>query len=246
MALSTLLHKNQPQAFSTNWTPTTGAVIWKLPLPYEFEFVGGDEMLGSPSVAAGMVFASSNLRSYYGVNATTGDIVWNFTDPAADEFIVSSPIYVNGDLFIIDKFNIACLNATNGHTIWSFYTGDEIYVSPSYADGKIYVVTSERHIYILDATNNGAKIASYTTPSSSWSSPTIANGKLYVGCNNWDVYCFSNNVNNEVSTPSQVLTPSPSVTLTRYGLEIVIAIIAATVVIVIVAIGYTVRKQAKK
>ena len=93
---------------------------------------------------------------------------------------------------------------------------------------------------------NGTKIASYTTPSSSWSSPTIANGMLYVGCNDWDVYCFSNNVTNEVSTPSQVSTPSPSVTLTRYGLEIVIAIIAATVVIVIVAIGYTVRKQAKK
>ena len=44
-------------------------------------------MLGSPSVADGMVFASANVRSYYGVNATTGDIVWNFTDPAATEFI---------------------------------------------------------------------------------------------------------------------------------------------------------------
>ena len=218
----------------------TGAVIWKLPLPYISIFTGGDELLGSPSVADGMVFASSNARTYYAINATTGDIVWTYSDPAAIEFIYCSPIYVNGELFIIDKYNIACLNATNSHTIWSFYTGDETYLSPSYADGKIYVVTSERHIFILDAANNGTKIASYTNPSSSWSSPTIANGMLYVGCNDWNVYCFSNNVTNEVSTPSQHATS------VVYGLEVVIAIMAAVVVIIIVAIGYKVRKRAKK
>ena len=54
----------------------TGAVIWKQQLPYVSVFTGGDEMLGSPSVADGMVFASSNVRNYYAINATTGDIVW--------------------------------------------------------------------------------------------------------------------------------------------------------------------------
>jgi outer membrane protein assembly factor BamB len=169
----------------------TGAVIWKQQLPYEQQFTGGTEMLGTPSVAAGMVFTSSNLRTYYGINAATGDIVWTFTNPDAMEFIVSSPIYVDGKLFIIDKFNIACLDAANGNTIWSFFTGDELYVSPAYADGKIYIVTSQRHIYILDAANNGAKLASFTTPSSSWSSPTVSNGRLYVGNHDWNVYCFS-------------------------------------------------------
>jgi outer membrane protein assembly factor BamB len=170
---------------------TSGSVIWKKSIPYEWQFTGGTQMLGSPSVAAGMVFTSSNLRTYYGINAATGDTVWMFTNPVATEFIVSAPIYVDGKLFIIDKFNIACLDATNGHTIWSYFTGDELYVSPSYSDGKIYVVTSQRHIYILDAVNNGAKIASFTTPSSSWSSPTISYGKLYVGNHDWSVYSFS-------------------------------------------------------
>jgi outer membrane protein assembly factor BamB len=84
-----------------------------------------------------MVFASSNLRTYYGINEATGDIVWTFTDPEAGEFIISSPIYVNGNLYIIDKFNLACLDASNGHTLWSFFTGDELTVSPSNADGKV-------------------------------------------------------------------------------------------------------------
>ncbi len=217
-----------------------GAVIWKLPLPYQYSFVGGTELLGSPSVAAGMVFASSNWGAYYAVNVTTGVVVWKFIDTDAIEFIVSSPIYVNGDLFIIDKFNIACLNAMTGHTLWSTFTGDELYVSPSYADGKIYVATSQRDIFILDTLNNGTKIATATTLSSTWSSPTIANGRLYIGCNDWNVYCFSNYVTNEASS-----TPSNNGTSGTILLA-VIATIAAVVIIATAALGYVIRKRAKK
>lgn len=225
----------------------TGTVIWNLSLPYQISFVGGTEMLGSPSVAAGMVFASSDWGAYYAVNATTGIVVWKFINPAAIEFIVSSPIYVNGEVFIIDIFNIACLNATNGHTLWSAYTGDELYVSPSYADGKIYVVTSQRHIYILSAEDNGAKIATYTTPSSSWSSPTIAYGNLYVGCNDWNLYCFSNNVINTTSTPSQVSTPAPSHNVTlRTALVGAAIFISAALILAMVALGYVIIKKTKK
>jgi outer membrane protein assembly factor BamB len=216
----------------------TGAVIWKQQLPYEHQFTGGTEMMGSPSVAAGMVFASSDLRTYYGINATTGDIVWTFTDPVAMEFIVSSPIYVNGELFIIDKFNIACVNAMNGQTIWSFFTGDELYVSPSYADGKIYIVTSQRHIYILDATNNGTKLASFTTPSSSWSSPTLSNGRLYVGNHDWNVYCLTNYITYEEPPPPEQ-GQSGEYTL-------LIAAIAVIVAAMAVAVAYVIRKRAKK
>jgi outer membrane protein assembly factor BamB len=218
-----------------------GEVIWKQTLPYEYQYQGGTEMLGSPSVANGMVFTSSNLRSYYGINAATGDIVWTFTNPNAGEFIISSPIYVNGQLFIIDKFNLACLDANNGYTIWSYFTGDELTVSPSYADGKVYMVTSQRHIFVLDTTNNGTKIASVTTPSSSWSSPTIANERLYLGCNDWNVYCFANSYTNEGS-PSQ---PNSSNVNSLQFISFVIAIVIV-VLLAIVAVVSSLRKQTIK
>ena len=216
----------------------TGDVIWKQLLPYQYSFTGGTEMLGSPSVAAGMVFASSNWGAYYAINATTGDIAWKFIDPAAIEFIISSPIYVNGDLFIIDKFNIACLNATNGHTLWTTYTGDELYVSPSYADGKIYVATSQRNIFILDTTNNGTRIASFTTPSSSWSSPTIANGRLYIGCNDWNVYCLA-----EYPAVTVAPTSPPS---THPPAEYIYAVVIVLAAIAVVLLGYAYVKRRKK
>ena len=207
----------------------TGVVIWARQLPYEYQFTGGTEMMGSPSVAAGMVFASTDLRTYYGINETTGDVVWSFKDPDAMEFIVSSPIYVDGKLFIIDKFSIACLDAMKGTVLWSFFTGDELYVSPSYADGKIYVVTSQRHIFILDALNNGTKLASFTTSSSSWSSPTIANGRLYVGNHDWNVYCFTNDVTYESVQP----TEAPQTIPIEYVLLVVVAAFVAVAAIFI-------------
>jgi outer membrane protein assembly factor BamB len=216
----------------------SGSLVWKHPIPYEYQFTGGTEMIGSPSVAEGMVFASSDLRTYYAINANTGETVWTFRDPAAMEFIASSPIYVNGQLYIIDKFSMTSLNATNGQVNWSFFTGDELYTSPSYADGKIYMMTSQRHIFILDANNNGAKLASYTTPSGSWSSPTIANERLYIGNHDWNVYCFANTITATTNSPTGNNLNSPSST-------IMIALITAIAVLAVVTIFYFSRKLKK-
>ena len=183
----------------------SGTVLWKKEIPYRPSFTGGNQMLGSPSVAVGRVFASSNWGDYYCFDTITGEMIWHFSNPTATEFIVSSPIYVDGTVLLIDKFDLNCVNITNGWSIWTKYTGDELYVSPSYADGKAYMVTSQRHIFILDTINNGTKIATATTPSSSWSSPTIANNRLYIGCNDWTVYCFAENITNQ---PSPTATPS--------------------------------------
>jgi outer membrane protein assembly factor BamB len=168
----------------------TGDLIWKKGIPYETQFTGGTDMQGTPTVADGMVFASANLRTYYGIDVADGHSDWTFTNPQATEFIVSSPIYLNGKLFIVDKFNITCLNASNAKTIWTTFTGDEFYVAPSYADDKLYVMTSERNVFIFSATD-GTKLGRFEMPAASWSSPTPCNGRLYVGANDWDLYCLA-------------------------------------------------------
>lgn len=215
----------------------TGVMVWKQQIPYEYQFTGGTEMLGSPSVADGVVFASSSLRTYYSINAATGSILWTFRDPNAMEFIVSSPIYVSDQLFIINKFSITSLNATNGQTNWSFFTGDELYVSPSYADGKIYIMTSQRHIYILDTNNNGSKMASYTTPSGSWSSPTIANGRLYIGNHDWNIYCFANTITTQPSTPAPKGLPE--------GYFTILAVLLTAVIVLIISLIFLIKRIKK-
>jgi outer membrane protein assembly factor BamB len=167
-----------------------GTLIWRKSLKYVIPFTGGTDMQGTPTVVDGMVFVSTNLREYYAVNASSGETVWKYTNPAAIEFIVSSPIYVDGKVFIVDKFDIACLDAKTGDKLWSSYYGDELYVSPSYAKDKIYVITSQRHLFVMNATD-GVIISNVTMPSASWSSPTLVDGRLYVGNNDWNIYCFT-------------------------------------------------------
>ncbi len=219
----------------------SGQVMWNFTIPYLHSFLGGTEMLGSPSVAAGMVFAASDFGAYYAVNAQTGKLVWSFINTRATEFIVSSPIYVDGNLYILDIFNIVCLNATNGHVVWSAYTGDELYVSPSYADGKIYLATSERHILILDTTKNGERITTGYTPSSSWSSPTIADGMLYIGCNDWNIYCFSEGFSAQASAPA-----STDNVAMGHDIVIVVAVIAAVALIALFGASYANRKKTQE
>jgi outer membrane protein assembly factor BamB len=191
----------------------TGGFIWKTELPYQLVFTGGTDIHASPTVADGMVFASSNAMEYYGIDAATGDIEWTYRDPTAQEFIVCSTIYKDGKLFLIDKFSIVCVNAETGHSIWETYLGDELYVSPSYADGKLYVVTDQRSIHVLNATN-GEKLSRFETDSNSWSSPTLYERKLYVGNNDWNVYCLSeypalnSRIAIELATPKIVLGES--------------------------------------
>ena len=214
----------------------TGDLIWKQQLPYEYQFTGGDEMLSTPSVAGGMVFTSANIRTYYAINEATGAYIWNFTDPAATEFIYLAPIYVNGTVFVIDKYDITCLNATNAQTIWSFYTGDELYIAPSYSNGMIYDVTSERHIFILNANNKGQELAKATTPSSSWSSPTIANGQLYIGCNDWNLYCYTTAISSSAISTSPSPTPGPPFGTTETYLTAAIVVIVIILIIGLAAI----------
>jgi outer membrane protein assembly factor BamB len=189
----------------------TGVLMWKQTLSYEYQFTGGYDMIGTPTVADGKVFTSANLRTYYCLDAQNGNTIWIFTNPAANEFIVSSPIYLDGKVFIVDKFDITCLNAITGKKLWNTFTGDEYYVSPSYADGKIYIVTSERNIFIFDAVT-GKKLDRYVLPSPSWSSPTPYDGKLYIGSKDWNLYCLG-----EYNTDTMTLTLQADKTLLKTG-----------------------------
>ncbi len=217
----------------------TGQVQWNFSIAYRPSFTGGNQMLGSPSVAAGKVFASSNWGDYYALDTLTGVEIWHFYDTTATEFIVSSPIWVDGKVYLIDKFDLACVDGATGSAIWSKYTGDELYVSPSYADGKVYMVTSQRHIFVLDVNNQGTVIANATTGSSSWSSPTIANNRLYIGCNDWNVYCFAEEITPETTTTTATPTSTSGseASSLAYFAVIIIAVVAVAAVL-----SYRVKK----
>jgi outer membrane protein assembly factor BamB len=173
----------------------TSNLIWKLNIPYVLKAERGTDMLASPTVAEGMVFIASNKDRYYGVNATSGEIKWNYTvtfgtGSTAGEYLVGSVAYNDGKVFLIDQFFVSCVNATNGQTIWKSWIGGEMYISPSYADGKVYVASDRRAFYVLNATS-GDKLSYFEADSNFRSSPTLYEGRVYVGNDDWNIYCLA-------------------------------------------------------
>jgi outer membrane protein assembly factor BamB len=169
-----------------------GSFIWKLEIPYQLTAERGTDMHASPTVAEGMVFAAANKGEYYGINATTGNIEWTYITTKGTEtggFLVGSVAYHDTKLFLVDQFFITCVEAKSGHPLWRSWIGGEIYASPAYADGKVYVASDRRSIYVLNATN-GYRLSWFETGSNCWSSPTIYEGRVYVGNQDWNVYCL--------------------------------------------------------
>ena len=200
------------------------SLIWKLQIPYQLTAERGTDMMASPTVADGMVFIPSNKDYYYGVNATTGKIEWTYRVVKGTEsggFLVGSVAYHEGKLFLIDQFFIACIDSKSGNPIWKSWLGGEIYVSPSYADDKLYVAYDRRAIYVLNATT-GNKLSYFETGSNCRSSPTIYDGRLYVGNYDWNIYClvdasFPVTQTSIVANPSSYIvnrTKAESVTVT--------------------------------
>lgn len=170
-----------------------GGLVWKLEIPYKLIAERGTDMHASPLVADGLVFVAANKDKYYGVNAATGDIEWVYNVTMGTEsgggFLVGSMSYYDGKLFVVDQFFITCLKAEDGVPLWKSWLGGEIYVSPTYADGKIYVATDRRAFYVLNA-SDGERLSYFATGSSCWSSPSVYEGRVYIGNQDWNVYCL--------------------------------------------------------
>ncbi len=173
-----------------------GALIWKLDIPYVIETDRGTDLHASPTAAKGMVFVAANKGNYYGINATTSEIEWTYAITRGSEgvsgYLVASPTYHGGELYIVEMFFITSLNARTGELVWKSWIGTELYTTPTYADEKIYVTTDRRFAYVLNATN-GDRLSFFETGSNSWSAPSLYEGRVYFGSNDGNVYCLDDN-----------------------------------------------------
>ena len=104
----------------------------------------------------------------------------------------SSPIVVNGVLYIGSWYNVYALDASTGQQKWVFATSTSVDSSPTVINGVLYVGSSDHKVYALDA-NTGQQKWAFTTDAAVDSSPTVINGVLYVGSSDHKVYALDAN-----------------------------------------------------
>jgi len=94
-----------------------------------------------------------------------------------------SPLVHDGKIYQMDKTGLlVCVDAESGKVLWeSKLANEQLFSSPAYADGKLFVTTHPGDLVILDVTGDAPKeLHRVKLEGNCVGSATICNGRVYV------------------------------------------------------------------
>lgn len=174
-------------------------LLWKLKT--------GGPVVSSPVISEGVLYAGSNDKRLYAIDAASGRVLWEFETAGA---VNSTPLVARGRVMFLsmDGYFYA-LDKKDGELQWKFRTqGEEKFKVKDYYNGSfkpdfwdfylsspvirdelVYFGSSDAKVYALDM-NTGKEVWSYKTGGSVHSSPAISGNALVVGSWDSNVYCL--------------------------------------------------------
>ncbi len=182
--------------------PQFGKIRW--------QFHTEGQVLSSPAIANGTLYAGSSDHFLYALDAATGGQKWKFK---TESRITSSPA-VSGGVVYFGSYdsNFYAVDAATGQLKWKFKTAGErrfaakhlhgaepaaetmpdpfdfFLSSPVVWNGAVYFGSGDTNVYALDA-NSGALKWKFKTADVVHGSPAISDGTLFVG--SWDSYFYA-------------------------------------------------------
>ncbi len=175
---SMLGHDAQRTSYSTSTGPVTNETLFT-------QSITGT-VLGGISAQNGYIYTSTFGKHLYCINAYTGDIIFDHTNPG----LLSSVPAIDNDRIYFGSYdeNLYCLNATTGAEIWTYPSGGDIYSSPAIYNDKIYVGGYNNKMMCVDM--DGNEVWTYTVGGFAYS-PALDDEKVYFGSNDNKVYCLN-------------------------------------------------------
>jgi outer membrane protein assembly factor BamB len=103
----------------------------------------------------------------------------------------SSPIAVNGVIYVGSSGGVHALDAESGKEIWRSPTNGFIVAVPMVADGTLYVGGNDKHFYAIDIKDGSKKWIYMNATGGYVSSASAANNLIFVGSDDGSLYAFN-------------------------------------------------------
>ena len=174
----------------------TGKKIWNFTVGYRVQ--------SSAAVVNGRVYTGSDDGNFYCLDADTGALIWKTPAGGLVDWIImpqylqsrSCPIIIGDSMYAgsLDG-KVYCLNIANGGVKWTYTTGDAVGGSPVYYNGAIYITSTDRSLYALNAATGAFLFKTIELNlNTTWTgggamnslnyfntaTPVIANGVIYI------------------------------------------------------------------
>lgn len=179
-------HFSLPENLTPQWTVSIGSGN------------GNGRFLSSPVVSEGVIYALDTSGHVSALESSSGAFLWQVDiSPLGQEgAIIGGGIAVGGDkIFVTSPYaEVLALNSKTGEILWRIPTQSPIRAAPTFADGRLYVLTISNQLEVLDAASgnrlwNHAGITEFAGLLGT-ASPAVSKGVVIVTYSSGEVYAL--------------------------------------------------------
>ncbi len=159
-----------------------GSIAWEVPDAFNARVcsspvLAGDLVLGTCGEGGrGLRLTAVRPPKYPGDKAHVAYML----EDSTVTYVPSAVAFRDWFFTVHDGGQISCRNASDGKIIWSEKPGGKFYGSPVFADGKLYVITTDGDVVVLRASDRYELLAINPLGEKSQATPAIAGGKIFL------------------------------------------------------------------
>lgn len=169
------------------YDPNTGEELWKA------KCLSGD-VAPSPVYADGLVYVTNTFAVLAAIrpggkgDVTETHIIWSAEDGLPD---ICSPLANEELVFLLETYGfLTCYNAKNGEIVWEKDLEEAFEASPSLAGDKVYLMTQDGVMIIIEAGREFREIGRCELGEKSRASPAFMDGRIYIRGEE-NLYCIT-------------------------------------------------------
>jgi len=116
---------------------------------------GEGRFLNAPIVTEGVIYALDTRGRVMALQASSGETLWrtDISPKGREAYIIGGGLaYGGGKVFVTSPHaEVLALDAKTGSVLWRLSTPSPVRAAPTYADGRLYVLTISNQLQVLSA-----------------------------------------------------------------------------------------------